>query len=536
MRDLVDKNHLSCIILSDISQVIDHIKNLSNYKIFLCSTDQNMLNNLYKQLLKYSDSIQIIQHNKLENKKLTLCKSSFVKHILLNSNYNQDSKIDFCDLLIICDITLNKYDNIFIGKLWNKLLKEDRQILMPKLTLFTSDPYINTDIDLVINKDNTKIVKDINSERENIEYIDDFQDDKERINLIINLIKQRPSKRCIIFCKTPYECKYLRENLKDSVFMDFEEFDPENKIFITFQHYQILENIDDVYDCLIDSKVYCKQRSELANNTCFRLMTKREFECLNPIMDPKTENLEIDVLRFVDKNVIFKSHLEIIDKFKKDDFVNFDNSLTDRGLFCKSFDISPNFSNLMLESEDNDFDIFSCIVVTSILSFMEHEMFVTPSNNLKRHFDNYFDNEHTDTHLELYLSVWNVYFEDFGGNHPSIYKLMEWCKERMINVETFQKVIRTIYLIRLQYEKITGKSIIETLVDPKQTCINMEKIFKTSYNHKICKMINKTECINHDFKTYQVDVSKHYNPYVIEPTHIIPLVQRNNKILFYHPV
>ena len=533
MRELVDKHHLSCIILSNISQAIDHIKELNNYKIFLCSTDQNVLNNLYKQFLKYFDSIQIMSNNKLENKKITLCKSSFVKHILLNSNYNQDSKVDFCDLLIICDMTLNSHDNIFIGKLWNKLLKEDRQVLMPKLALFTPDPYINMDIDLIINKHNTKI---INSEKRNIVYIDEFQDDKERLDLIINLTKQRPDKRCIIFCKTPHECKYVRENLKDSVFMDFEEFDPENNIFITFQHYQILENIDDVYDCLIDSKVYCKQRSELADNTCFRLMTKREFECLNPIIDPKMENLEIDVLRFIDKNIIFKNHQEIINKFKKDDFVNFDNSLTDRGLFCKSFDISPDFSNLMLESDDNDFDIFSCIVVASILSFMEHEMFLMTNKNIKEHFDKFFDNDHTDTHLELYLSVWNVYFVDFEGNHPSIYELMEWCKERMINVETFQKVIRTIYTTRLQYEKISGKNITETLVDPKQTCMNMEKIFKTSYNHKICKMVSKTECINHDFKTYTVDASKHYNPYVIEPTHIIPLVQRNNKILFYHPV
>ena len=537
MKDLIDKNHISCIIIEDIRDIVEHVKDLKDYKIFICSSDTNIVNNIYKQFLKYYDQVELLRDSgKLEHKRMTICKSEVVKKILLDCIYNEDSSIDFCDLLIVCDMTINKNDNIIIGKLWNKLLKSKRQILIPKLSLCVSEPYINMDIDLTFNKDNIQVIK---SEPKNIEYVDGFRDDVERIEIIVKLLEERHTedKKCIVFCKTPYECRYLKELIPDSIFMDFEEFSPEEKrIFITFQHYQFIQNVDDVYDCMLDSKVYSKQRSELAGDKCFRLMTFKDFENINPISDFEDDNLKLDILRLVDKNVIFENHQEIIGNLKKDDFVNYDNSLSEKGLFCKNLDISPEFSNLVLESESRGFDIFPCIVAASIFNFMDSRLFLTPDENKQEHFNEFFNNDHTDTFLELYLSVWNVYYDDFEGNEPTIYSLMDWCKERMINVSTFQKILKTIKIIKQQYELMTDIEVIETKIDPKQTCLDLEKIFKSEYNHKICKMINKIECVDHDFKTYKLDLSNHYNPYIIEPTYIIPLVKRNNKILFYHPV
>ena len=540
MRDLIAKNHISCVVFNDMRDVIPHVRELNENKInriFICSSDQNIVNNIYKQSLKYYDEVQIFtKYQKLEHKKLTICKSEIVKEMLIDSLYNQDEIIDFCDLLIICDMTINENDNIFIGKLWNKLLQSNRQILMPKLLLCISDPYIDIDFDLNFNSFNTI---QLNKQPKNIEYIDGFKNDEERIELLVEMIKQRheQSKRCIIFCKTPYECKYIKDLIEGSIFIDFEEFKPEeNEIFITFQHYQFLENIDNVYDCILDSKVYLKQRSELADNTCFRFMTVKEFENINPISNFENKKLDLDILRCVDKNIIFQNYQEILDKLKDDDFVDNSNNLTEKGIFCKNFNISPEFSNLLLETENIDSDIFSCIVALSILNFSDSPLFLMPNENRKEHFDEFFNNDHTDTFLELYLSVWNIYFEDFGETKPSIYELMDWCKEMMLNLSTFQKILKCVDIIKNQYENITNKKVIETEINPKGICLDLEKIYKQSQNHKICKILSHDECIDHKFVKHKIDLSNHYNPYVIEPTYVIPLSKRNNKIVFYHPV
>lgn len=538
VRKLMKKHHVGFLVLGNFNMLHRVIKEINeDMRIFISSVDDKMCDRIYKELLKDNNDIHIMtDNNVLKTSNITVCNSGVIKEKLSNYIYFDKKDVDFCDILILCDISINHTDNVIITKLWNKMLTHHNEINLPRLLLCSSDPSINLDMPLEINKHNT--IK-INSGNKIISYEGEFKDEKLMLKTLCHHVKTNHTnnRRCLIFCRNIYQSLYIKMILdSNNVYLvDEEEYNPdkENSIFITYKDYIFIDDIDNIFDCIEDCKINAKQRSQLSSSFCHRMYSEETYQKLPYMIEMVESFIDLDVLSLIDKDIDLNGYSKEIKELRIRGFIDYQGELTEKGVFCRNFDISPYFSEILFEAEQRNFDIFPCIVVSGILNFMDRMMYLTPKTDKVGHFERYFSGKHAKTHLQSYISKFSEYFDRFNFN-PTLENLESWCNVNMINLITFKNILEMIKYLKQKYEIINNVEIDIETFDPEIVCEYMDVIFENVFKDKICKVYGN-ECIDRKLNKYNIFMDHHFNHVAKTPSEIYPLLVKDNKVLFYYP-
>lgn len=351
-----------------------------------------------------------------------------------------------------------------------------------------------------------------------------------------------------------------------------------------------VQDVDVVFDCMTEkleyktandsikmknvyiSKSIAEQRCNIASKYCYRLCTKDKYRSLNSQHVAESKRLPLmriflDIVhkgfnpsKFFGNSIPYKvvsSEMTLLKETQMIEEMNGRIKITKLGDFCMNTCLSRYNTMLLERWVKTQQRWFPGIVLSCLIEKADSMYFFLPMKDkkqsiedhdieVKKHFESYFKKWSSESVLECYLNMWNVFADDIGTLKPSIEVLKNWCREHSINFKSIYELLELIVKTFDKLEYMDRVSITIGKFSAKKLLKLANPMMMKVYSKNICQLVDveKYKYIDEKHENFFLDVRRHYNPYVRVPYKLFAfsklVIKKDRKdirkIIFFHPV